>query len=71
MNNSSLHDEKTFYGQFIDDLSNCEREVIIAQDFVKFVKPLSVHIIVHFNVRGGISTVPIIIGKRKNNSSSR
>lgn len=29
--------------------------VDIAQDFIKFVKPLSVHVIVHFNVRGGIA----------------
>lgn len=29
--------------------------VDIAQDFVKFVQPLSVQVIVHFNVRGGIA----------------
>ena len=29
--------------------------VDIANDFVKYVKPLSVEVIVHFNVRGGIA----------------
>lgn len=29
--------------------------VDIAEDFIKFVKPLSIHVIVRFNVRGGIA----------------
>lgn len=29
--------------------------VDIAQDFIKYVNPLSVNIIVHFNIRGGIA----------------
>lgn len=29
--------------------------VDIAEDFIKYVKPSSVHVIVHFNVRGGIA----------------
>ncbi len=28
--------------------------VDIAQDFIKYVKPLSIDVIVHFNIRGGI-----------------
>jgi len=34
MNNSSLFDEKTFYDQFIDDLSKCKDEVIIESPFI-------------------------------------
>lgn len=34
MNNPSLHDETTFYGQFIDDLSKCKSEVIIESPFI-------------------------------------
>lgn len=34
MNNSSLHDEKTFYQVFIRDLLNCKREIIIESPFI-------------------------------------
>lgn len=34
MNNSSLHDEKTFYQTFLRDLEKCEDEVIIESPFV-------------------------------------
>jgi len=33
-NNSSLYDEKTFYKQFISDLQNCNKEVIIESPFI-------------------------------------
>ena len=38
MNNASLHDEKTFYQQFIDDLSKCKKEVIIESPFITSVR---------------------------------
>lgn len=34
MNNSSLHDEKTFYNHFIQDLLNCKQEVIIESPYI-------------------------------------
>lgn len=34
MNNSSLHDEKTFYSQFVRDLESCRHEVIIESPFI-------------------------------------
>lgn len=34
MNNSSLHDEKTFYQTFLQDLEHCTQEVIIESPFV-------------------------------------
>ena len=34
MNNSTLFDEKTFYKQFISDLKNCKKEVIIESPFI-------------------------------------
>lgn len=34
MNNSTLYDEKTFYDQFINDLSLCQKEVIIESPFI-------------------------------------
>ena len=34
MNNSSLFDEKTFYKQFISDLQNCKKEIIIESPFI-------------------------------------
>ncbi|MDO8658283.1 MAG: phospholipase D-like domain-containing protein [Candidatus Levybacteria bacterium] len=34
MNNSSLHDERTFYQTFLHDLSNCQNEVIIESPFI-------------------------------------
>ena len=34
MNNSSLHDEHTFYSSFIRDLENCQREVIIESPYI-------------------------------------
>ena len=34
MHNSSLHDETTFYQQFLDDLSSCQEEVIIESPFI-------------------------------------
>lgn len=34
MNNSSLHDEKTFYQTFIKDLERCNEEVIIESPFI-------------------------------------
>jgi len=34
MNKSSLHDEKTFYKQFINDLLECREEVIIESPFI-------------------------------------
>ncbi len=34
MFNSSLFDEKTFYQTFLDDLSHCQREVIIESPFI-------------------------------------
>lgn len=34
MNNSSLHDEKTFYKEFLEDLDKCLFEVIIESPFI-------------------------------------
>ncbi|HSW87965.1 MAG TPA: phospholipase D-like domain-containing protein [Candidatus Saccharimonadales bacterium] len=34
MNNSSLYDEKIFYRRFIQDLLNCQKEVIIESPFI-------------------------------------
>jgi len=34
MNNSSLHDEKTFYQAFVRDLERCKAEVIIESPFI-------------------------------------
>lgn len=34
MNNSSLYDEKTFYQTFLQDLENCQKEVIIESPYV-------------------------------------
>ncbi len=34
MNNSSLHDEKTFYQTFLQDLEKCQNEVIIESPFI-------------------------------------
>lgn len=34
MNNSSLHDEKTFYQAFVRDLERCKEEVIIESPFI-------------------------------------
>lgn len=34
MNNSSLFDERTFYQTFLQDLSNCQEEVIIESPFI-------------------------------------
>lgn len=34
MNNSSLYDEKTFYGRFIADLLTCQKEIIIESPFI-------------------------------------
>ncbi len=34
MVNSSLYDEKTFYRKFIEDLSTCQKEVIIESPFI-------------------------------------
>ncbi len=34
MNNSSLHDEKTFYQRFTKDLLNCKSEIIIECPFI-------------------------------------
>ena len=34
MNNSSLHDEKTFYQKFLQDLERCQDEVIIESPYI-------------------------------------
>ncbi len=34
MNNSHLYDEKTFYSEFIRDLSRCQKEVIIESPYI-------------------------------------
>jgi phosphatidylserine/phosphatidylglycerophosphate/cardiolipin synthase-like enzyme len=34
MFNSSLHDEKTFYQEFLQDLSKCREEIIIESPFI-------------------------------------
>lgn len=34
MHNSSLHDEKTFYQAFLNDLRHCKEEVIIESPFI-------------------------------------
>ncbi len=34
MNNSSLHDEKTFYQTFLKDLEHCQDEIIIESPFI-------------------------------------
>ncbi|MBI2601292.1 hypothetical protein HYW42_05060 [Candidatus Daviesbacteria bacterium] len=34
MNNSSLHDEKTFYQKFLTDLESCTSEVIIESPYI-------------------------------------
>lgn len=36
MNNSSLHDEKTFYQTFLQDLERCQNEVIIESPFITY-----------------------------------
>lgn len=34
MDNSNLYDEKTFYNQFVQDLSHCKKEVYIESSFI-------------------------------------
>jgi 7-cyano-7-deazaguanine reductase len=43
--------------------------VDIAQDFIKYIKPLSVTVIAHFNVRGGIAISAEYTWGRKNKPS--
>ncbi len=41
MNNSSLHDEKTFYYAFLNDLEGCKKEVYIESPFITVERTLT------------------------------
>ena len=54
MNNSSLYDEKTFYGQFIKDLLHCHAEVIIESPFITTSRMQVLYPIFEVLIRKGV-----------------
>lgn len=54
MNNASLHDEKTFYGKFLDDLSKCREEVIIESPFITGVRMRTLYPVFEKLIKRGV-----------------
>lgn len=59
MNNSTLFDEKTFYEQFIDDLLNCEYEVIIESSFITTTRMQTLYPVFEELIENGVKVIVV------------
>ncbi len=69
MNNSSLYDEKTFYRQFINDLANCQNEVIIESPFITSARMQMLYPVFEELIRKGVKVFVVTRDPREHSET--